>query len=79
MSLTVEEIEAAFHTLGKVDRNRLLRTLIADIDGKEEQNVDALWLQEAERRHNELRSDAVKGIPIDETLRKARYKLNSGH
>ncbi len=79
MSLTVEEIEAAVRTLGKVDRNRLLRTLIADIDGKEEQNVDALWLQEAERRHNELRSGAVKSIPIDETLRKARRKLNSGH
>lgn len=79
MSLTVEEIEAAVRTLGKVDRNRLLRTLIADIDGKEEQNVDALWLQETERRHKELRSGAVKGIPIDETLRKARRKLNSGH
>lgn len=79
MSLTVEEIEAAVRTLGDVDRNRLLRVLIADIDGKADEKVDALWLQEAERRHKELRSGVVKGIPIDETLRKARSKIKNGN
>ena len=79
MSLTVEEIEAAARKLEDVDRDRLLRTLIADIDGEQEDRVHSLWLQEAARRHKELRSGHVKGIPIDETLRKARSKLNSGN
>jgi len=79
MSLTVEEIEAAARKLGDVDRDRLLRTLIADIDVEQEDQIHSLWVQEAIRRHQELRSGHVKGIPIDETLRKARSQLKNGH
>lgn len=77
MALTVEEIEVAALKLGDVDRVRLLRTLIADIDGEGEDQIYSLWLQEVERRHKELRFGHVKGIPIDETLRRARAKITS--
>jgi hypothetical protein len=79
MALTVEEIETGIRSLEVEDRDRLLRDLVADLDGEEEKEIESLWLKEAERRLEELKSGAVVGIPLDDVLRKARARLKHGN
>lgn len=78
MARTVREIEAEIRSLAVADRDRLLRDLLADLDGKKDPGVEAAWLEEAQKRYEELRSGKVKSVPADEVIRKARAGLRHG-
>lgn len=41
-------------------------------------DVAAAWLEEAQRRYEDLHSGNVKAIPADEVIRKARAGLKQG-
>jgi hypothetical protein len=49
MARTVQELEAEIRTLAVADRDRLLRDLVADLDGKSDPKIEASWLEEAQR------------------------------
>lgn len=72
MARTVREIETDIRSLATADRDRLLRDLLADLDGKKDPAVEAAWLEEAQKRYEELRSGTMKAVPADEVIRKAR-------
>jgi putative addiction module component (TIGR02574 family) len=57
------------------DRVRLAQRLVASLDDEIETGVEALWLAEAERRVEELRSGRVKGIDAAEAFKNAREAL----
>lgn len=78
MARTVHEIEEEIRALAVADRDRLLRDLVADLDGKKDPEVEAAWLAEAQKRYEGLKSGAVKAIPADEVIRKARAGLKHG-
>ena len=49
--------------------------MIFSLDDQIETGVEALWVAEAERRLQELRSGTVKGIEAEEAFRKAHEAL----
>jgi putative addiction module component (TIGR02574 family) len=75
MSDDVAEIEAKIRALRPQERIELIRALIADLDGPEDDGVEQAWLEEAERRHRELIDRKVQGIPRDHVFENLRSRL----
>ena len=51
MSTNVAEIEAKIRSLSLEDKTELIRSLIGDLDGSADADVEHAWLIEAQRRH----------------------------
>ena len=75
MARTIEQIEQDIRSLDAAERDRLLRDLVADLDGDDEKDIEGAWLAEAQRRHEELRSGTVEAVPAEEVFRKAHARL----
>ena len=75
MAEDIAEIEARIRALSAEERAELIRSLIADLDGPEDANVEQAWLEEAERRHRELLEGKVKGVPADRVFQNLRSRL----
>lgn len=75
MDARFEEIVASAMKLSDRERARLAQELIASLETEIEPDVEALWLAEAERRLEELRSGKVSGIPAEEAFARARRAL----
>jgi len=56
-------------------RARLADLLVESLDAETLTKIDRLWLSEAKRRRDEVRSGDVKTIPGDEALRSVRDSL----
>jgi hypothetical protein len=79
MARTVQEIEADIRTLAAADRARLLRDLVADLDGEPDPKIEAAWLEAAQKRYEQLKSGNVKAVPVQSVIDKARTRLKHGH
>lgn len=75
MTDEVAEIEAKIRALSPEDKAELIRALIAELDGPEEEGVEQAWLEEVERRHRELLDGQVTGIPGDQVFERLRQEL----
>jgi putative addiction module component (TIGR02574 family) len=75
MAARFDEIAATAMKLPEHERVRLARELMASVEGEIDADVEALWLAEAERRLEELRSGKVQGVPAEEAFAKARSAL----
>jgi len=75
MDARFEEIVASALKLPARERVRLAQDLIASLDKDVDPDAEALWLAEAERRLEELRSGKVRGVPADEAFARARNAL----
>jgi putative addiction module component (TIGR02574 family) len=72
MHMTVEEIaEAALQLPGEA-RALLADRLVESLDPAEEEDLRALWVAEAQRRLEEVRSGRVRTIPAEEALARVR-------
>ena len=71
----VAEIEAKIRALSAEARAGLIRALLADLDGPEDDGAEQAWLDEAERRHRELIDGKVQGIPGDRVFANLRSRL----
>jgi putative addiction module component (TIGR02574 family) len=71
--MSVQELEAEVLKLPSRERARLAEVLIASLDGEDE--VSQAWADEAERRHEELRSGVVKSIPSEEVFARVQSRL----
>jgi putative addiction module component (TIGR02574 family) len=69
------ELESKALRLPRKERARLAQRLISSLDTEVDADVEELWLQEAERRLDELKSGKVAGIPAQKVIRKARSTL----
>ncbi|HMH41987.1 MAG TPA: addiction module protein [Pyrinomonadaceae bacterium] len=72
MSTTVEQLAEQAMTLPGESRARLADLLVESLDADALTDIDRLWLAEAKRRRDEVRSGEVKTIPGDEALRRVR-------
>lgn len=52
-----------------------MRSLIAELDGPPDSNVERAWLEVAKRRHRELLEGKVKAVPGDEVFERVRARL----
>jgi putative addiction module component (TIGR02574 family) len=69
------EIESKALQLPPKERARLAERLIASLDPESDRDAEQAWLEEAERRLDELESGKVPGIPAEEVFEKARSTL----
>ncbi len=79
MARTVQELEAEIRSLAAADRDQLLRDLVADLDGGSDPKIDAAWLEEAQKRHNQLKSGMTKAVPVQSVIKRARIRLKHEH
>jgi putative addiction module component (TIGR02574 family) len=75
MSTSFEEMVAEAMKLPLRDRVRLAQQLASSLDDRVESNVEELWLAEAERRLEELRTGKAAGIDAAEAFARARRDL----
>jgi len=75
MDVRFDDIVADAMKLPLRDRVRLAQRLVSSLDEEADENVEELWLAEAERRLDELRSGSAQGVPADEAFAKARAAL----
>jgi putative addiction module component (TIGR02574 family) len=71
--VNIQELEAEVLRLPSHERARLAEVLISSLD--EEDEIEQAWADEAERRYEELRSGAVKGVPAEEVIARVRSQL----
>ena len=75
MSTSFEEMAAEAMKLPLRDRVRLAQQLATSLDDQVEGEVEELWLAEAERRLQELRTGKAAGIDAADAFAKARRDL----
>ena len=75
MSTTVEQLAEQAMSLPVEARARLADLLVESLDAEELGRIDRLWLAEARRRVDEVRSGRVQSIPGEKALKKARDAL----
>lgn len=75
MSLRVDVLEEKAMKLDIGDRARLAEKLILSLDAPPEQENLRLWVAEAERRLQELRTGKAKEISAGDVIRRARAAI----
>ena len=75
MATTLEQVAEQAMTLPSESRAQLADLLVSSLDGEELGRIEQLWLAEARRRRDEVRSGTVKTISGEEALRKVRESL----
>jgi putative addiction module component (TIGR02574 family) len=74
MSATAE-IEAKIRQLSLDEKADLIRSLIAELDGPADADVEAAWVKEAQRRHREVVEGKVQPIPGERVFANLRSRL----
>ena len=79
MAHSIAEIEEDVLRLPAEDRARLAVRLLSSLEEMVEspEEIEKLWIIEAERRFRELRDGAVQGIPAREVFAELRAKRAS--
>lgn len=72
MATTVEKLAEQAMNLPTESRARLADLLVESLDAGELGRIDRLWVAEAKRRRDEVRSGRVETVPGDEALQKVR-------
>mgnify|MGYP001619332104 FL=1 len=75
MSTNVAEIEAKIRLLSLEDKIELIRSLIAELDGPADTDVESAWLVEVQRRHREIVEGKVKPVPAQRVFQNLRTRL----
>ena len=73
---TYEEIMSAALALPPRERVLLAEYLMDSLHPEDQERIDALWAEEAERRDREIEDGTVKAIPGEEVVNRlrSRYK-----
>ncbi len=69
-----ETLEAEALKLDSAGRAKLAKTLLTSLEALPEQEVERLWLDEAERRDAEFDA-GIQGVPAADVLREARSRF----
>ena len=75
MSTTIEQLAEQAMTLPGESRARLADLLVESLAADDLTQIDRLWLSEAKRRRDEVRSGKVETIPGEDALRSVRDSL----
>ena len=75
MASTYETIEQAARQLSVREKANLARTLLKDLDEGEDQDVDALWIAEAERRYDAYLRGEMESSPAEDVFARVRERI----
>ena len=75
MSTTIEQLAEQAMTLPGESRARLADLLVESLAADDLTQIDRLWLSEAKRRRDEVRSGKVETISGEDALRSVRDSL----
>ena len=75
MATTLEQVAEQAMTLPSESRAQLADLLVESLDRDELGKIEQLWLTEAKRRRDEVRSGRVNTVPGEEALRQVRDSL----
>ena len=70
--MTIDELRREALGLDLSSRARLANELLGGLDDLSEAEIEQLWLEESQRRLEEVASGAVEAVSADEALAKAR-------
>lgn len=75
MARTLADIEKEILNLSETDRATLAKHLIETLDMDMNENVEQVWLQEAEKRYEQYKSGKLQALPAQDALQEARNSL----
>lgn len=75
MATALKEIEAKIRSLKPKEKTELLRSLVAELDGRADADVERAWLEVAKRRHQQIQDEKVKAVPAKQVFEKVRSRL----
>jgi hypothetical protein len=75
MVTTIEQLAEQAMALSNESRAQLADLLVESVDTQDLGQINQLWVSEAKRRRDEVRSGQVKAIPGQTALQKARDAL----
>ena len=70
-----DELETEALSLSVAERARLVSRLLASLDQQADEEVELAWIEEAERRYQEIRKDPAIAEPAAAALQRARDAL----
>jgi putative addiction module component (TIGR02574 family) len=70
--MKLNELENEVLKQAPPDRARLAEVLLRSLDDLSEQEIETLWLDEAERRERAWDAGEVEGIPVEQVMRELR-------
>jgi putative addiction module component (TIGR02574 family) len=75
MTNVVAEIEEKIRSLSPEERTELVRSLIAELDGPGEPDVERAWLEEAQRRYRQVAAGEVTPVSGERVFANLRARL----
>ena len=73
--MTAIDLESEVLKLSPKERARIAQRLLESLEAPSQEEIESLWLDEAESRDRALDDDPGRAIPADEVLREARARL----
>jgi hypothetical protein len=74
--MSLKELETEIKKLDLKDRATLAKWIVESLDDLSEAEIEALWVEEAEWRLDEMELGQVAEIPAEEALGKARKAIS---
>ena len=74
--MSLKELEAEIKRLDLKERAMLAKWIVESLDELSTAEIEALWVEEAEARLDELEQGLATEIPAEEALRRARMALS---
>lgn len=68
MQAGLEETISSARKLPRSEKAKLARILIADLDEGEDENVEALWVEEVKRRYNAYLRGEMESSPTEDVI-----------
>ena len=72
--MSIEEVTQAAMLLDIRERAKLAQKLLSSLECLAQEEIEALWVEEAERRSREMDRLADPGTPAEEVLRNLRQR-----
>jgi putative addiction module component (TIGR02574 family) len=73
--MNLEECRAVVLNLPLADRAILANDLLASLETLKEEEIEALWVQEAEARYEAYKQGKIGSLSMEEAMRKAYERL----
>lgn len=74
--MSLKDIETEIKKLDLKDRAVLAKWIVESLDDLSETEIEALWVEEAEHRLDEMERGQISEIPAKEVLRRARAAIS---
>lgn len=75
MAGAISEIEQEIRSLARPEQERLLRTLLEELDGAVDPEADRSWLEEVQRRSAAFDAGLMQSFPAEEVFERVRSRL----